>query len=104
MGYTTIYTFLPVLSLLVDRDTDMDNIIKFPLLYKKLLKGRELNLKAFLYWLFKSVFQGAIIMIGSLLFFDIIYLKIVTITFTALIFAEILNIYTQVRYINLIYR
>jgi len=96
MGYTTVYTFLPVLSLLVDRDTDMKNIIKFPLLYSKLLKGRELNMKAFLYWLFKSIFQATIIMIGSLFFVDIIYLKIVTITFTSLIFAEILNIYTQV--------
>ena len=96
LGYTTVYTALPVISLLADRDTDMWNIIRFPLLYRKLQKGRELNIKEFLYWVNKSLFQASIIMIGSLVFFDKIFLKIVTITFTSLILAEILNVYTQV--------
>jgi len=35
-------------------------------------------------------------MVGSLVFLDNVFLKIVTITFTALILAELLNVYTQV--------
>jgi len=101
LGYTTIYTALPVISLLADTDTGIHNIIKFPLLYKKLQKGRELNMKEFLYWVNKSLFQATVIMIGSTVFIDNIYLKIVTITFTSLIFAEILNVYTQVLIIYL---
>lgn len=96
MGYATVYTALPVVSLLADRDTDIWNIIKFPLLYRKLQKGRELNFKEFLYWVNKSLFQATIIMVGSLVFLDNVFLKIVTITFTALILAELLNVYTQV--------
>lgn len=96
LGYSTLYTNLPVMALLLDRDTDVNNVMRFPILYKKLLKGRELSIKSFLWWFWKSLFQASVIMIGSLLIFDKIYLKIVTITFTALIFAELLNVYSEV--------
>ena len=56
LGYSTLYTALPVVSILMDKDTNVDNIIKFPLLYMKLLKGRELNYKAFLFWFLNSIF------------------------------------------------
>jgi phospholipid-translocating ATPase len=98
MGYTSIYTNFPVFSLLLDRDTKLDNVLKFPPLYKQMLKGRELNFKTFLYWLLISLFQASIIMFGSIVVFnDQVYLKIISLTFTNLIFAELLNIYTQVR-------
>ena len=96
-GYSTIFTSLPSISVLLDQDVSKDDVLKFPNLYKILLKGRELNFKSFLYWLFKSIFQAAVIMFGSFLVFpDKIYLKIVTVTFTALIYLEILNVYLEI--------
>ena len=73
--------------------------MKFPSLYKTLQKGRELSTKAFLWWFWKSLFQASVIMYSAIFFFEHSYLKITTITFTALIFAELLNVYTEVIYI-----
>ena len=96
-GYSTIFTSLPCICVLLDQDVNKNNVLTFPTLYKILLKGRELNLKSFLFWLFKSIFQSFIIMFGSILLFeDTIFLKIVTVTFTALIYLEILNIYLEI--------
>ena len=96
-GYSTIFTSLPSISVLLDQDVAKDNVLKFPTLYKILLKGRELNFKSFLIWLFKSIFQAGIIMFGSFIIFpDNIYLKIVTVAFTALIYLEILNVYLEI--------
>ncbi len=97
MGYSTIYTCFPSISVLLDQDTDKKNVMKFPGLYKNLLMGRELNLKIFLWWFFKSVYQAVVIMFGALfLFQENLFLIIVTITFTCLIFLEILNVYTEI--------
>ncbi len=98
LGYSSIYTALPVISLLLDRDTDMKAVLDFPPLYKEILKGRELTIKAFLWWFNKSLFQASVIMIGSLYLFDSLFLKIVTITFTCLILIELLNVYTEVKH------
>jgi phospholipid-translocating ATPase len=97
LGYATFYTSLPVFSIIFDVDTDIKTVIKFPTLYKILQKGRVLNTKTFLVWCFKSIYQGAVIMIGAVLLFEDNYLNIVSITFTSLIFIEILNVYLEVR-------
>lgn len=97
LGYSTIYTCFPAISLLLDNDTERGNVVKFPRLYKILLYGRELSTKQFLWWFFKSIFQASVIMICSMYFFtDSIYLKIVTVTFSELIIAELLNVYTEI--------
>ena len=96
-GYSTVFTCLPSISILLDRDIDRNNVLKFPTLYKVLLKGRELNFKNFLFWLFKSLFQSAVIMFGSVFMFEEnIFLNIVTVSFTALIYLEILNVYLEI--------
>ena len=96
-GYSTIFTSLPCICVLLDQDVVKSNVLNFPTLYKILLKGRELNLKSFLFWLFKSIFQSFIIMFGSIVLFeDTIFVKIVTVTFTCLIYLEILNIYLEI--------
>ena len=96
-GYSTIFTCLPSISILLDRDVDRNNVLKFPSLYKVLLKGRELNFKNFLFWLFKSLFQSAVIMFGSVFMFEEnIFLNIVTVSYTALIYLEILNVYMEI--------
>ncbi len=96
LGYSTVYTNLPVVSLIFDRDTNIKNVLDFPNLYSSLQKGRLLSIKNFLLWFQKSLFQAAIIMIGAVLLFDNVFLYIVTITFTSLIIAELLNVYTEV--------
>ena len=100
-GFSTIFTNLPIISILLDQDVDKKNVLNFPNLYKILLKGRDINLKNFLWWLFKAIIQANIIMFGSLFMFpDNIFLKIVTCSFTALVYLEILNIYTEINKIH----
>lgn len=104
LGYTSIYTNFPVISLIYDRDTNRNKVLKFPSLYKELQKGRELTVKSFLFWVFMSLFQASVIMIGTLKLFDDpnkISLKISTIAFSCLIIAEQLNIYTQINRLHL---
>jgi phospholipid-translocating ATPase len=96
LGYATFYTSLPVFSIVFDEDVDLNTVVKFPNLYKILQKGRVLNSKTFLLWCFKSIYQGAVIMIGAVLLFEDNYLNIVSITFTSLIFIEVLNVYLEV--------
>ena len=97
LGFSTFFTCLPIISILLDRDVDKKNVLKFPNLYKILLKGREQNFKNFLWWLFKAISQASIIMIGSLFVFkEKLFLKIVTVSFTALVYLEILNVYMEI--------
>jgi phospholipid-translocating ATPase len=95
LGYATIFTALPVFSIVFDEDIDLKKAIRFPILYKILQKGRVLNTKTFLIWVFKSIYQGFIIMIGCTWVEDS-FTNIVTQTFTALIIVEILNAYLEV--------
>lgn len=57
MGYTTIYTSMPVFSLVLDEDVDLKAVMSFPPLYKSLQKGRSLNFKTFMIWVWKSIYQ-----------------------------------------------
>lgn len=56
LGYSTIYTSLPVIALVLDEDVEREVCIKFPILYKNLQAGRYLNFKTFMIWTFKSMF------------------------------------------------
>jgi phospholipid-translocating ATPase len=96
MGYTTLYTSFPVFALILDEDVDLKSVMKFPPLYKSLQRGRSLNFKTFLIWVWKSIYQGVVIMMCTILFFLDSFVNIVTITFTALIFIEVLNVITEV--------
>ena len=57
LGYATVYTALPVFSLVLDTDANKQSVLKFPPLYKTLQKGRQLNLKTFSIWIWKSIYQ-----------------------------------------------
>lgn len=96
LGYATIYTNLPVFSLVFDEDVPVQAVMKFPPLYKTLQKGRSLSTKTFLIWVWKSVFQGCVIMLSALYFFHEPFTNIVTITFTALIITELLNVFSVI--------
>jgi phospholipid-translocating ATPase len=59
-----------------------------------------MNSKTFFIWVWISIYQGIIIMVMSLLMFEQSFVRIVTITFTALILSEILNVLTTIHHLN----
>ena len=51
LGYSTVFTSLPVFALVLDKDFDKKNIDGYPDLYKIVQLGRALNMTRFLLWL-----------------------------------------------------
>ncbi|KAK0457058.1 uncharacterized protein EV420DRAFT_1551268 [Desarmillaria tabescens] len=96
VGYATVYTMAPVFSLVLDRDVDEDVALLYPELYKELTKGRALSYKTFFQWLMISLYQGAAIMIMSLVLFENEFLHIVSISFTALILNELIMVALEI--------
>ncbi|KAL3998137.1 phospholipid-translocating P-type ATPase flippase family protein [Acanthocheilonema viteae] len=92
VAYSTVYTMLPVFSLVVDRDVTALNALTYPELYKELGKGRSLSYKTFCIWILISIYQGSAIMYGALLVFDSDFIHIVSISFTALIVTELIMV------------
>lgn len=92
LGYGTAFTNFPVFSLIFNEDVTWRQVFDYPILYKLLQKSRELSGKKFLIWAWMSIYQGGVIMILSIVLFESSFLEIVTITFTALIMIEILNV------------
>lgn len=101
LGYSTYYTSLPVFSLVLDEDVAQEQVERFPALYKTIQKGRSLNMKTFLIWTWKSIFQAAIIMFVAVTQFDQSFVNIVSITFTTLICIEMLNVLSEVTTIRM---
>ena len=97
VGYATVFTMAPVFSLVLDEDVSRDIAFQFPELYQDLQKGRALNLKTFVMWVFISIYQGGMIMLLSVLLFDASLYSIVSITYTTLIFAQLLNVAFEIR-------
>lgn len=90
-GYSTIYTSLPVISMIKDEDLTFEKVKQYPILYRELQRGRYLNMKSFFVIVMKSTFQGAIIILLTVILFPSSTLDIVTICFTSLIVTELLN-------------
>ena len=96
LGYATVFTSLPIFSLIFDQDVSWRQVFDYPLLYKVLQRGKELSAKTFLLWAWMSVFQGALIITLSITLFETSFLEIITITFTALILIELLNVVSAI--------
>lgn len=96
VGYATVYTMAPVFSLVLDRDVSEDMSLLYPELYKDLTKGRSLSSKTFTEWLMVSIYQGGAIMIASLALFENEFLNIVSISFTALVFNELIMVALEI--------
>lgn len=47
LGYTTIFTSLPVFTLILDEDINKEKAFKYEKLYEHLLYGRECSTKKF---------------------------------------------------------
>lgn len=56
LGYATVYTMFPVFCLIFDQDVTKVKALEYTELYKALLKGRELTVKTFMIWLWKSIY------------------------------------------------
>jgi phospholipid-translocating ATPase len=97
VGYATFFTMFPVFSLVLDEDLDRDTVFLFPELYRDLQKGRPLSWKTFFIWVWISFYQGGAIMILAILLFEHNFLNVVSITFTALILSELLNVALEIR-------
>ncbi|KAI7882115.1 aminophospholipid-transporting P-type ATPase, partial [Mucor mucedo] len=96
VGYATLYTNAPVFSLVLDQDVSEEIAMMYPELYKDLTKGRSLSYRTFFTWLLISVYQGGAIMILSIILFEDEFIHIVAISFTALIFNELLMVALEI--------
>ncbi|KAI7690094.1 putative phospholipid-transporting ATPase IIB [Sarcoptes scabiei] len=96
IGYATFYTMFPVFSIVLDKDVSPRLVMKFPELYQ-LMKGRSLSYKTFFIWVLISIYQGSVIMYGSILLFNDEFIHVVAITFTAVILTELLMLALTVR-------
>lgn len=86
MGFNTVFTNLPVFALILDQDIPLKQALNYPILYDQVQNGKQMNLKMFLVWVWRSIFQGAMILVLSILLLSNTLLEMVTVTFTALIF------------------
>jgi phospholipid-translocating ATPase len=103
LGYSTVFTLLPVFSLVLDEDISKEVAYKYPILYRKVQSGSELNWYTFLYWIFISLYQAAIIMILIIVFFKYSsFYLVTTISFTCLIFIEFLNVFFSIHRLHII--
>jgi phospholipid-translocating ATPase len=97
-GYSTIFTSLPVFALVLDEDISRELVLTYPLLYISNQLGRALNGTRFCLWLFKSIYQGSVIMLLSIILFPHDnFVNVVAITFSSLVLTELLNIYSQIQ-------
>ncbi|KAH9261965.1 hypothetical protein BASA82_000974 [Batrachochytrium salamandrivorans] len=96
VGYATFYTMAPVFSLVLDKDISQDTALTYPELYKELVKGRALSYKTFFIWLLISVYQGGAIMMLAIWLFENEFVRVVSISFTALVFNELLMVALEI--------
>ncbi|KJR86609.1 phospholipid-translocating ATPase [Sporothrix schenckii 1099-18] len=96
VGYATVYTALPVLSLVLDKDVDEDLANLYPELYKELTEGRSLSYRTFFVWVFVSVYQGAMIQGLAQLLTEVDGPQMVAVSYTALVLNELLMVAIEI--------
>ena len=90
IGYATVYTQVPVFSLVLDRDVDEALANLYPELYKELTPGTSLSYKTFCIWLFVSVYQGVLIQyLSQHLVGSATSSRLLAVSFTVLIINEL---------------
>lgn len=102
VGYSTIYTMMPVFSLVLDRDVDESVANLYPELYAELKTGRSLSYKSFFIWVLVSIYQGGMIQGLSQLLVGVhnddmeISTKMVSVSFTVLVMNELIMVAMEV--------
>ncbi|CAK7272015.1 Putative aminophospholipid-translocase [Sporothrix epigloea] len=96
VGYATVYTAMPVLSLVLDKDVDENLVNLYPELYKELTEGRSLSYRTFFVWVFVSIYQGAMIQGLSQLLTEVDGPRMVAVSYTALVLNELLMVAIEI--------
>ena len=97
MGYATYYTMLPVISLIFDERVNDQKVMEFPDLYKQLQLSSRLSVRNLMVWVSVSILQAYVIMLLCMVMFRDNFVNIVAISFTILIFIELLNVGFTIR-------
>ncbi|KAK3325320.1 hypothetical protein B0H66DRAFT_547959 [Apodospora peruviana] len=96
VGYATVYTAAPVLSLVLDKDVDEGLANLYPELYKELTKGRSLSYRTFFVWVFVSIYQGCLIQGLSQVLTEVDGPKMVAVSYTVLVLNELLMVAIEI--------
>ena len=97
VGYATLYTMMPVFSLVLDKDVDEKLALLYPELYHELTDGKTLSYLTFVVWVLVSFFQGSSIMVLSDVLVGIAdFPRLVAVSFTALVINELLMVVLEI--------
>ncbi|KAK4148204.1 uncharacterized protein C8A04DRAFT_33689 [Dichotomopilus funicola] len=96
VGYATVYTAMPVLSLVLDKDVDENLANLYPELYKELTSGRSLSYRTFFVWVFVSIYQGCLIQGLSQLLTEVDGPRMVAVSYTVLVLNELLMVAIEI--------
>ncbi|KAL2878133.1 putative aminophospholipid-translocase [Colletotrichum sp. CLE4] len=96
VGYSTVYTAFPVLSLVLDKDVDENLANLYPELYKELTSGRSLSYRTFFVWVAVSIYQGCTIQGLSQLLTEVDGPKMVAVSYTVLVLNELLMVAIEI--------
>jgi len=96
VGYATIYTAMPVLSLVLDKDVDENLANLYPELYKELTLGRSLSYRTFFVWVAVSIYQGGMIQGLSQLLTEVDGPRMVAVSYTVLVLNELLMVAIEI--------
>ncbi|OLN85046.1 putative phospholipid-transporting ATPase NEO1 [Colletotrichum chlorophyti] len=96
VGYATVYTAFPVLSLVLDKDVDENLANLYPELYKELTSGRSLSYRTFFVWVLVSIYQGCTIQGLSQLLTTVNGPRMVSVSYTVLVLNELLMVAIEI--------
>ncbi|KAK3308190.1 uncharacterized protein B0T15DRAFT_523746 [Chaetomium strumarium] len=96
VGYATVYTAAPVLSLVLDKDVDENLANLYPELYKELTSGRSLSYRTFFVWVFVSIYQGCLIQGLSQVLTEVDGPRMVAVSYTVLVLNELLMVAIEI--------
>ena len=96
VGYATVYTAAPVLSLVLDKDVDENLANLYPELYKELTSGRSLSYRTFFVWVLVSIYQGGMIQGLSQILTEVDSKRMVSVSYTVLVLNELLMVASEI--------
>ncbi|OCK85288.1 phospholipid-translocating P-type ATPase-like protein [Lepidopterella palustris CBS 459.81] len=97
VGFSTVYTMIPVFSLVLDCDVDESVANLYPELYAELTTGRSLSYRTFFIWVFVSIYQGAMIQGLSQIFVGLEnFPRMVSVSFTVLVMNELIMVAMEI--------
>jgi len=97
VGYATVYTMMPVFSLVLDTDIPVQLAHLYPELYAELSTSRSLSYRTFFIWVAISVYQGCAVQLLSQFLTGLAdFERMVSVSFTALVVNELVMVAAEV--------